>query len=402
MSVSTWGNGVRALAARSGGGSVFFEQRTDVVLTAGRDRPRAVSIMPSRGAALGDALSSIHVTDPLLDAFSEPIRAEAAAVEEAQRQEGLFEAAIAGHEDLDWTLRVVAFHQNIWVSDPDGNLSSDTRRGCRAELKLGLGSRSHTVDWVASPEGKLASAIERLIAGPRRRLSPGTTCAVFDAGIAGLIAHELVGHALEGDVLQRRRTWIQGGLPKTCRPFRVEDDPRRGRAAWKTDDEGVSSRSVLLTDDDRVAGYLLDRTSAAARSAASTGHGRRSSFRDPVRPRMGCTFVHAGDDDPAAILSETSGGVFVRRMIAGHTDAVRGVASFIVTDADLIEAGRCTTPLEPFVMEVRGRDVWSSLDRIGTDLVFDACVGSCVRDGQPLAVSVGAPTIRLGVITVNC
>src|SRR5262249_33654481 len=153
------------------------------------------------------------------------------------------------------------------------------------------------------------------------------------------------------------------------------------------------------TDADRVAGCLLDRASAAARSTSSTGHGRRATFRDPVRPRMGCTFIHAGDDDPAAIVADTRSGLFVRRMSAGHAAPLRGLASFVVSDADLIEGGRCAAPVEPFVMEVRGPETWSSLDRIGNDLVFDACVGSCVRDGQPLAVSVGAPTIRLGVIT---
>jgi TldD protein len=73
-----------------------------------------------------------------------------------------------------------------------------------------------------------------------------------------------------------------------------------------------------------------------------------------------------------------------------------------VTDSDLIVDGRLDVPIAPFVMEVRGVDMWRSIDRIGSDLAFDTCIGSCVRDGQPLAVSVGAPTIRLGVITVKC
>jgi TldD protein len=87
-------------------------------------------------------------------------------------------------------------------------------------------------------------------------------------------------------------------------------------------------------------------------------------------------------------------------MTSGHTDPLSGRASFLVTEADRIVAGRVERPLEPFVMELDGIEAWSSIDRVCADLAFDTCVGSCVRDGQPLAVSVGAPTIRIGVMRV--
>jgi TldD protein len=115
---------------------------------------------------------------------------------------------------------------------------------------------------------------------------------------------------------------------------------------------------------------------------------------------MGCTYVAPGEDDPREIMRETRAGVFIRRMTAGHTDPTAGRASFVVTEADTIMGGELGAPLEPFVIELKGHEAWGSIDRIGNDLSFDTCVGSCVRDGQPLAVSVGAPTIRIGVIRV--
>jgi TldD protein len=99
-------------------------------------------------------------------------------------------------------------------------------------------------------------------------------------------------------------------------------------------------------------------------------------------------------------MTETGTGVFIRRLTAGHTDPIAGRASFVVSEADAIVAGGLGSPLEPFVIELDGPDAWRSIDRVGHDLAFDTCVGSCVRDGQPLAVSVGAPTIRIGVMRV--
>jgi TldD protein len=88
-------------------------------------------------------------------------------------------------------------------------------------------------------------------------------------------------------------------------------------------------------------------------------------------------------------------------MAAGHTDPISGRASFLVDDADEIVDGRLGDPLDVFVLELDGHESWRSIDRVAHDLAFDTCVGSCVRDGQPLAVSVGAPTIRIGVVRVH-
>jgi TldD protein len=116
---------------------------------------------------------------------------------------------------------------------------------------------------------------------------------------------------------------------------------------------------------------------------------------------MGCTFIEAGDDEPAEIVRSTDEGLFIHRLVAGHTDPRTGRAAFVVSDADRIEDGRIAGPVGSFVVEIDGAEAWPSIDRVGTDLAFDTCVGSCVRDGQPLAVSVGAPTIRIGVVRVR-
>jgi len=149
-----------------------------------------------------------------------------------------------------------------------------------------------------------------------------------------------------------------------------------------------------------VSGWLLDRRTAERKGVASTGHGRRGSYLDPVLPRMGCTYIDRGTTAAESIVPDTPRGVLVRRMAGAHADPRRGRATFVVTDADRIEDGEVTDPLAPFVIEMDAIDALASIDRIGDDLAFDSCIGSCVRSGQPLATSVGAPTVRLRVIRV--
>jgi TldD protein len=177
----------------------------------------------------------------------------------------------------------------------------------------------------------------------------------------------------------------------------VIDDPRRGRAPWRVDDEGEEARVVSLLRGGRVAGELHDRTTAAISERQTSGHGRRSSFREPVHPRMGCTFVAAGPLQPQEVVADVSEAIYVRRMEAGTTDTRTGRSVFRVTDADRLRDGAIDAPLKPHVLIVDGPRALPTIDRIADDLVFDACVGSCHRDGQPLATSVGAPTFWIGL-----
>lgn len=417
---------------------IFFEERTDLRMTLASSGFRDLARTRTRGATIAGR-RSVHVTDPALEEL--PAIATAAATDalpspsprlgaesdvpwseddsvywvadlEAEILTRATEACI-GRRESSWSARLVAFHQMVWVGIAGGAVIQDTRRGCRMEIRaqVGIAANPHAVEELVIGSGDLASvrpafsrAFERAEERSASRTSypPGPTTAVFAPGVAGVVVHELIGHALEGDVAARRPTWIRaGGLPRAGTRVTVRDDPPRGRAGWRTDDEGVIAQETLLIDRGQPAGMLLDRSSASAHNAISTGHGRRSSYLEAVLPRMGCTFIDSGDDDPAEVLRSTRRGVFIRRLVAGHTDPFAGSATFVVSDSDRIVDGRLAGPVDAFVLELEGLDAWRSIDRIAHDLAFDTCVGSCVRDGQSLAVSVGAPTIRIGVVTVR-
>jgi TldD protein len=207
-----------------------------------------------------------------------------------------------------------------------------------------------------------------------------------------------VGHALEADTVLAGDSWLaRSDAPTPPSELAVLDDPRRGRAAWRFDDEGEAARVVSLLRGGGVAGGLHDRTTAATSERQPTGHGRRSSFREPVRPRMGCTFVAAGPLAPEEVVRDVRDGIYVRRMEAGSTDTRSGRAVFRVTDSDLLCDGAIDAPLRPHLLIVDGPRALPTMNRIAGDLVFDTCIGSCHREGQPLATSVGAPTFWIGL-----
>src|SRR5262249_37934998 len=130
-----------------------------IVLTIGRDVSRTLVITPSCGAAIGDDQRSIHISDPTLDDLVSLGRDGAGPSSDAARDDAdeidlddihrcertlieRVESTIAGHGDVQWTASVVAFNQNVWVSDRDGIVTTDCRKSCRTELQLRMGQAS--------------------------------------------------------------------------------------------------------------------------------------------------------------------------------------------------------------------------------------------------------------------
>ena len=313
--------------------------------------------------------------------------------------------------------RWIAAEQRVLCASEERGVTADRRRAerLRIEARLGRGARTSRAVAETTLETRADECLSRVLAGLSDRLSEraqarlvqgtlrsGRWPIVFAPGVGGILVHEVVGHALEADAVLAGTSWLaeggsaSGDAPRLARSVTVLDDPRRGRAAWRLDDEGHPAGVTTLVRDGRVCGLLHDRRTALHTAEPRTGHGRRASYREPVRPRMGCTFLAAGPAAPDEVLAGIDTGIYVRRMEVGSTDTRTGRTVLRVTDGDLIQDGRLATALAPHLLVVDGRTALSGVTVVGCDLEFDTCIGSCVHHGQPLATSVGGPTFRIG------
>jgi predicted Zn-dependent protease len=428
---------------------VFLERRCDLSVEVssrtGISSVRTLQCGLSAGAGPGGTSGDrwIHLTDPAFDdvetlaraALSPTIAFPPGSTGAAPWPQGTIRQSGSGEDfAVDWLesihreisrqaptacvqSRWVQFDQRVLVGGREHGITEDRRRGCRIRVQAwteGVGSatavseavlrpRHHESEELTGPgpEETAGHIAERLRQRRRsREPRPGSRKVVLGPGIGGVLVHEIVGHALEADTAHRG-SWLTASEGVVApEALMVLDDPRRGRAPWRYDDEGHPSGVTPLIGEGRVRSWLCDRTAARKTGRPLTGHGRRSSYREPVRPRMGCTFVAAGRLDPREVVAGVD-GIYVRRMEAASVDTASGRATFRVTDADTLAGGRIEMPLKPFLLEVDARKTLAGVDRVGTDLTFDTSVGSCQRDGQSLAISVGAPTIRIGLAMVT-
>ncbi len=310
--------------------------------------------------------------------------------------------------------RWTGLRQDVRFASGERGLVADRRQGERLHLDIALKSGENRVltvgeavlDGADVDPADLDRLADRIAdRAERRRSAEGAGCGrepvVFGPGVGGVLVHEIVGHALEADTVLEGGSWLSDGRDEqptvASRELSVLDDPRRARVAWAFDDEGHRSGPLALIRDGRVTGCLHDAQTARQSGAGRSGHARCSSYREPVRPRMGCTFVAPGRHDPGDVLDGIDSGLYIRRMERAGTDTLSGRATFRVSDADRIRSGRLDVPLQSFMLVVRGDEAISSIDRVAADLQFDPCVGSCVKHGQALSISVGAPTFRIGV-----
>ena len=279
--------------------------------------------------------------------------------------------------------------------------------GNRAFGLEGLGGRVDASYFArVSPEGAAAKAAEQaarlLDAGPPPF---GAMPVVIGPGSTGMLIHESLGHALEGDGIFRGTSIVAGlaGTRIASPLLRVVDDGTwaNGRGSYAIDDEGILGQRTVLVDAGILRSYALDRQSASVLGLQSTGNGRRMSYRSQPLPRLTNTYVDRGASDPASLLGGIAKGLFVAQLGNGSVNPISGNFNFTVREGYLIENGAITRPVRGAAIVGNALETLKRIEGVGNDLVVDSTRATCTKDGQTIPVGVGQPTIRFSSMTVG-
>jgi TldD protein len=257
-----------------------------------------------------------------------------------------------------------------------------------------------------TPEDAAREAAEQALvllqAGPA---PAGAMPVIIGPGWGGVLIHESLGHALEGDGIRRGTSLLAGkvGTQIGSPLLRVIDDARVpfGRGSYAVDDEGIPGQRTLLVDRGMLIGYLLDRQSAAVLGLKATGNGRRMSYRNRPLPRMSNTYIDRGASDPGSLFSGIKKGFYAATLGGGSVDTTSGNFNFAVREGYLIEDGKITRPVQGAVLIGNSLETLKRLEGVGNDLYVEPSHGTCGKDGQRVPVGVGQPTVRFSSITVG-
>ena len=316
-----------------------------------------------------------------------------------------------------FTASYAAARREVAVANSDGLLTGDDRTRVRIGAQA-VARRDGSVETGAETlgahrgyellEDDPAQIAERAAAKALTLLDAvpapsGSMPVVVGGGFGGVLFHEMTGHGLEADHIQKGASVYGDKLgDRVAEPLLNAYDDGRLPSEWGSDaidDEGQPTQKTQVIEDGRLTSYLYDYLTAERAGVGSTGNGRRESFRHLPIPRMTNTYIAPGDATPEEMIAEVERGFYAVSFGGGQVDPATGDFVFGVNEGYLIEGGKVTRPCRGATLIGNCLDALAAIDAVGDD--FFMKTGMCGKGGQKVPVGTGQGHVRLRALTVG-
>ena len=277
-----------------------------------------------------------------------------------------------------------------------------SRRGSLSQMGY---NREHTISGIPlRSKHHLAAeaadtAIQLLDAHPAKG---GRMKAILDPELAGVFAHEAVGHAAEGDLVKEGSSILQNQIGKQIGPkeLTVVDDPTLEMFGFcPVDDEGTKTERTDIISNGIMHAYLHSKeTLAADIGYGIAGHSRGMPGDVPI-VRMSNTFIAPGDCSYDELVENCRDGILLMGSRGGQVDPGRGIFQFNAEYGYLIENGELGQMVRDVSLSGEILTTLHAITHIGNDLKLSS--GFCGKSGQTIPVSDGAPHILLSDAVVG-
>lgn len=225
----------------------------------------------------------------------------------------------------------------------------------------------------------------------------GVKTVILDSSVAGMIAHEAVGHTVEADLV------IGGSVagPNLGKQVASElvsivdyaNTAFGGQAPLPVylDDEGIQAKDAVLVEKGILTGYMHNRETADRFGVAPCGNARGWDFSDEPLIRMRNTVVLPGKDTLDDMIASVDDGYYLLATGNGQAD-LTGEFMFGITMGYEIKNGKLGRAILDTTVSGVAFDMLKTVDMVSDKVKWEAC-GTCGKK-QPMAVSMGGPAIR--------
>jgi TldD protein len=255
------------------------------------------------------------------------------------------------------------------------------------------------LDW---DEQRLAAALTRLyehlqakrVAVPARG---GAHVVVMGPALAGILAHEAMGHPCEGDiVLGGSATGALLGQQVASPLITMVDHAHQafGQEAMMpvyADDEGSPASDAVLIDKGILQGFMHSRETAARLGMATTGSARAYAPGDEPLVRMRNTYIHPGESKLQAMIEGVEDGYLLLETTNGQADTTTEFMFGIGLGYE-IKNGRIGRAIRDTTVSGQAIKVLSAVDAVSDDCEISS-LGYCGKK-QVMPVSMGGPALR--------
>ncbi|MDR1806088.1 MAG: TldD/PmbA family protein [Clostridium sp.] len=284
-------------------------------------------------------------------------------------------------------------------------LTANTPEGDTVELYDVFGSRGTLRQNFPNPQA-LFPQIDELYEQLMQKANgiypdAGTHTCVMTGRLAGMLAHEAVGHTCEadfvlsgsvaGDNLNKR---VASELVNLVDFAHTLPDGSPAPLPVLCDDEGVPARDAVLIKDGILTGFMHSRETARHFGHELTGSARAYTYSDEPLIRMRNTAILPGKDKLADLIAGVEKGYYFTKTNNGQAD-ITGEFMFGVCMGYEIVNGKIGRALRDTTISGVAFDMLKTVDGLSDEMSWEES-GFCGKK-QLMPVGLGGPDVRCRV-----
>ncbi|MCL2189313.1 MAG: TldD/PmbA family protein [Defluviitaleaceae bacterium] len=280
-------------------------------------------------------------------------------------------------------------------------MTAETKDGDQVELFKALGGFGHFDEHFTDPSAyawEIDELYEHLMAKREGVFADaGMKKCIIHPDLAGMLAHEAVGHTVEADL-------VLGGsvagpnLNKQVASELVSMTDFAHTAFGKTcplpvyvDDEGTPAEDAILIDKGILKGYMHNKESARHFGVTPQGNARAFAFSDEPLIRMRNTVILPGQSKLDDMIASVEDGYYLIKTGNGQADST-GEFMFSVDLSYEIKGGKIGKAIRETTISGVAFEMLKTVDMVSDDMTWDVA-GFCGKK-QPMTCSMGGPALR--------
>ncbi|MDR0448318.1 MAG: TldD/PmbA family protein [Treponema sp.] len=220
---------------------------------------------------------------------------------------------------------------------------------------------------------------------------------VLHPDLAGMLAHEAVGHTVEADLVLSGS--VAGhNLGKQVASELVSMTDFAHTALGKpcplpvyVDDEGTIAEDAILIENGILKSFMHSKESAQHFGVKPQGNARAFAFSDEPLIRMRNTAILPGKSKLDDMIASIDNGYYLVKTGNGQADS-RGEFTFSINMGYEIKNGKLGKSIRETSISGVAFEMLKTVDMVSDDMAWD-CGGLCGKK-QSMAVSMGGPAIR--------
>ncbi len=226
---------------------------------------------------------------------------------------------------------------------------------------------------------------------------PGEHDVIMDSRLAGILAHEAIGHTCEADIVLAGSVAGDhvGDLVASEKVTLVDYAERgpdgNGGIAIHVDDEGVECQDVTIIQDGVLKTFLHNKQTALHFGAEPTGNARAYAFDDEPLVRMRNTAIAPGTDKLDDMIASVEHGYYLMRPTNGQADSTSEFM-FGVGMGYEIENGKVTRAIRDTTIAGVAFDMLKTITHVSEDLTWGK--GGMCGKKQMIPVGMGGPAVK--------